>query len=178
MLPPNDLLAESFATRIVPDADITQLKATFDAAGKIQILPTQMTWVIGNIPEYNRLEMFAQSLRTPLPSPEAGSLRQTLISDASDSTVSTTIEEWIREQKRDPLYENALAALPGTAFHHGLYLYAPNNAPPRILVPPQTREALIRFTHEQMFHLGEAKSSKGYCAANGGPKFGVILVKS
>jgi hypothetical protein len=156
ILVPNDLLAESFAVRIFPDADTTRLKAAFDAAGKIQILSTQMTWIIGNIPEYNRLKMFAQSLRTPAPITGSKST-PTNNSDNFDSPVPTTLEEWIREQKRDPLYENAVAALPGTAFRHGLYLYAPDNAPPRILVPPQTREGLIRFTHEQMYHLGEAK---------------------
>jgi hypothetical protein len=156
ILIPNDLLTEAFAVRIFPGADTIQLKAAFDAAGKIQILSTQMTWVIGNIPEYNRLEMFAQSLRTL--APITGSrIIPTCDSDTFDSPVPTTLEEWIREQKRDPLYENALAAMPDTAFRYGLYLYAPDGAAPRILVPPQTREALVRFTHEQMFHLGEAK---------------------
>jgi hypothetical protein len=67
VLLPNDLLAESFGPRIFPDADPAILKAKFQGAGKLQILVTQMTWVFGNIPEYKRIEMFTQTLRTPAP---------------------------------------------------------------------------------------------------------------
>ncbi len=67
------------------------------------------------------------------------------------------IEDWIKEQNRDAAFRDSIASLPGTACRQGLYLHAPDNTHPRIIVPPQTREALIRFTHEQMFHLGETK---------------------
>ncbi len=43
------------------------------------------------------------------------------------------------------------------ACRNGLYLYAPDNQPPRILVPEGAQEPLIRFTHARMFHLGHAK---------------------
>ncbi len=52
ILLPNDLLASSYSERIFPNADTAALKAKFQGAGKLQILVTQMTWVIGNVPEY------------------------------------------------------------------------------------------------------------------------------
>jgi hypothetical protein len=146
---------------VYPDADPAALRLRFNAAGKVQILTTQMTWVIGNIPEFDRIEMFSQTLRTPLSGiePHEGS-------STFDSPIPTTIEEWIKEQNRDAVFRGTLATIPEVANRNGLYLYAPDDEPPRILVPPQTRESLVRFTHEQMFHLGQAKVSerlhKGY----------------
>ena len=34
------------------------IKLRFQEAGKLQILVTQMTWVIGNAPTYKAIEMF------------------------------------------------------------------------------------------------------------------------
>jgi hypothetical protein len=96
ILIPNDLLAETYASRIYPEADTTLLETRFEAAGKIQILSTQMTWVIGNVPEYNRIEMFTQSLRTA--APLTG--RPNPVIDATETFTSpmpTTLEEWITE---------------------------------------------------------------------------------
>ncbi len=67
VLVPNDLLASAFSNRIYLGANPTALKEKFQVAGKLQILATQMTWVIGNVPEYRALEMFSQVLRTPAP---------------------------------------------------------------------------------------------------------------
>jgi hypothetical protein len=67
VLVPNDLLSMTFAAQIYPGADIVRLKAQFQTAGKIQILVTQMTWVIGNVPQYRVVEMFSQSLLTAAP---------------------------------------------------------------------------------------------------------------
>ncbi len=152
ILLPNDLLAESFAARVYPHADPAALQRRFNAAGKIQILTTQMTWVLGNIPEFDRIEMFSQTLCTPMTGLEANQSNSTF-----ESPIPTTIEEWIKEQNRDAVFRGSLAAIPGVANRNDLYLYAPDDEAPRILVPPQTREALARFTHEQMFHLGQAK---------------------
>ncbi len=44
VLVPNDLLSESFASKIFPGADTTEIKRRFVVAGKLQILVTQMTW--------------------------------------------------------------------------------------------------------------------------------------
>jgi hypothetical protein len=43
ILIPNDLLSESFADKIYPEANAAAIKARFLAAGKLQILVTQMT---------------------------------------------------------------------------------------------------------------------------------------
>jgi hypothetical protein len=67
VLVPNDLLQAAFSDRIYPEADVPVLKAKFLEAGKLQILATQMTWVIGNIAECRSIEIFPQSLRTPAP---------------------------------------------------------------------------------------------------------------
>jgi hypothetical protein len=62
VLVPNDLLFTTFSAGIYPGADIVRLKSQFQASGKLQMLVTQMTWVIGNISEYRVVEMFSQSL--------------------------------------------------------------------------------------------------------------------
>jgi hypothetical protein len=69
----------------------------------------------------------------------------------------TTLEEWITEQQRDEVFKHSLSTMSTVSCRNGLYLFAPDDAPPRIFVPLQTREPLIRFVREQMFHLGHAK---------------------
>ena len=157
ILVPNDLLSESFADKIYPEANVAAIKARFLAAGKLQILVTQMTWILGNIPACTKIEMFSQTLSTA--APITG-----IITDANQSSDNTfdepvpiTIEDWMIEQRRDPAFLIDLETIPNIACRDGLYLHAPDGQPPRIVVPPQTQEALIRFTHERMFHLGHAK---------------------
>jgi hypothetical protein len=157
ILIPNDLLSESFAEKIYPDADVAAIKARFLVAGKLQILVTQMTWVMGNIPTCTAIEMFSQILTTA--APITG-----IVNDASHSSDTTfdepvpiTVEDWMIEHRRDPAFLKDLETIPDIACRDGLYLHAPDARPPRITVPPQTQEALIRFTHEKMFHLGQAK---------------------
>ena len=108
ILLPNDLLAKSFAARIFPDADPARLRIAFNAARKIQILSTQMTWVVGNVPEYGRIEMFSQRLRTA--APITGQL--SLDSNTFDSPVPTVIEDWIKEQGCDIAFRDSIASLP------------------------------------------------------------------
>jgi hypothetical protein len=122
----------------------------------LQILVTQMTWVIGNVPSYKAIEMFNQTLRTSAPITGDETVSSVAVG-TFDEPVPTTVEEWIAEQQRDPEFLRTLDSIPEAASREGLYLYAPNGIPPRILVPPQTRESLIRFTHARMFHLGQAK---------------------
>ncbi len=115
-----------------------------------------MTWVIGNVPTYKAIEMFSQQLRTEAPitgmvAPDPDS------SNTFDEPIPTSVEEWILEQQRDPAFLKSLENLPYVACRDGLYLYSPDKVSPRILVPPQPREALVRFTHHRMFHLGHAK---------------------
>jgi hypothetical protein len=154
VLVPNDLLQAAFSERIYPGANAESLKAKFLAAGKLQMLATQMTWVFGNIPEYRTIEMFPQALQTA--APITGDLTTT---DATsfEEPVPTTMEEWISDQNRDLQFLNQFSSLEGIACRQGLYLYAPDGIAPRILVPPATRAPLIRFTHQRMFHLGHAK---------------------
>ncbi len=44
-----------------------EIAANFAESGKITILATQMTWVIGNLADCHPLEIFANTLRTPAP---------------------------------------------------------------------------------------------------------------
>jgi hypothetical protein len=78
ILMPNDLLAESFAEGIYPDANPTQLRLRFNQSGKTQILATQMTWVVGNVPEYVRIECSPRVSERPRPSLEDPHWTQTL----------------------------------------------------------------------------------------------------
>ena len=151
ILVPNDLLSMTFSARIYPGADTIRLKTQFHTAGKLQILATQMTWVIGNIPEYRIVEMFSQSLLTAAP------ITGDIITTTFEDPVPTVVEEWISEQNQDTEFLSSIGDLPGVACRQGLYLFAPDDKPPRIFVPPKTREPLVRFTHQQMFHLGPAK---------------------
>ncbi len=161
VLVPNNLLSESFADKIYPEANAAAIKLRFQAAGKLQILVTQMTWVVGNIPQYTAIKIFTQTLRTIVPI--TGPAAQDPPDQSSDATntfdepVPTLVEDWIAEQTSNADFLKSLEALPDIACRDGLYLYAPDHHPPRILVPPQTREPLIRFTHARMFHLGQAK---------------------
>jgi hypothetical protein len=155
VLVPNDLLQAAFSDRIYPGGDAPGLRTKFLAAGKIQILATQMTWVFGNIEQCRLLEMFTQSLTTA--APITGDPPAPLESATFEEPVPTTVEEWISEQHKDLQFLNQFSDLDGIACRQGRYLYAPDDTAPRILVPPLTREPLVRFTHQRMFHLGHAK---------------------
>jgi hypothetical protein len=180
ILLPNDLLASSYSERIFPNADTAALKAKFQGADKLQILVTQMTWVIGNVPEYKLIEMFTQTLRTPAPGiPAAAPLpnadllpRETAGADSFVEPVPLTVEDWIDEQSRHSSFVDQMLASPDVALREGLYLYAPDGIPPRIFVPPHTTTAFIRFTHARMYHLGHAKVSERLLRSYYWPRFG------
>jgi hypothetical protein len=74
-----------------------------------------------------------------------------------DDPVPTTVLDWIHEQSKDPDFLASLGSLESVACRNGLYLHAPDNCFPRIFVPPNAREPLIRATHVRMFHLGYAQ---------------------
>jgi hypothetical protein len=158
VLVPNDLLSETFSDRIYPGADPIILKALFQAACKLQMLITQMTWVFGNVPAYKAIEMFSQGLRTAAPITGAPAPVSTFHEEQTfDDPVPTTVEEWIQEQSKDPNFLASLGSIESVACRNGLYLHAPDNCSPRIFVPPNVREPLIRATHSRMFHLGYTK---------------------
>ena len=138
ILVPNDLLSESFADKIYPEANAAAIKLRFQEAGKLQLLVTQMTWVIGNVPTYKAIEMFSQQLRTEAPITGTG-VPNFESSGTFDEPVPTSVEEWIVEQQRDPEFLKSLDDLPHVACRDGLYLHATDNASLRIRVTPQTR---------------------------------------
>jgi hypothetical protein len=118
-------------------ADLKQLvlKQRFEAAGKLTILSTQLTWVIGNLSESCRIEMFAGTLatRAPItgddPSEEPG--------DTFDVAVPRTMEEWLEAQIGDEGFESTIAGYDSKAIarRDGVWVYAPEGAMPRIIVP-------------------------------------------
>ena len=71
--------------------------------------------------------------------------------------VPATLEDWISAQNNDANFATFFKSLPGAAVRSGLHIFAPDDAPPKILVPESKRELLVRRTHEAMFHLGSAK---------------------
>ncbi len=120
VLVPNNLLAATFSDRIYPGADSTILKALFQAAGKLQMLITQMTWVIGNVPAYKAIEMFTQTLRTAAPITGTLAPASTLDEEQTfDEPIPTTVEEWIQEQGRDPDFLASLGSLENVALSTG-----------------------------------------------------------
>jgi hypothetical protein len=125
-------------------------KKAFAACGTITCLQSQMMWVIGNVPTLDYPEMFVAQLVTPAPLLEA--FDAVLLVD-----VPCTLEDWIQAQQDDPDFASFVDKLPGAAVRADLHVYAPDDAPPKMLVPASKRESLIRRTHEAMFHLGHAK---------------------
>jgi hypothetical protein len=113
VLVPNDLLQAAFSDRIYPGANVEDLKSKFLAAGKLQILSTQMTWSFGNIGKCHVIEMFPQVLMTA--APITGDPAPPLESSTFDEPVPTTVEEWISEQNKDPQFLAQLSSLEGKA---------------------------------------------------------------
>jgi hypothetical protein len=128
VLVPNDLLSESFADKIYPEANAAAIKLRFQAAGKLQILVTQMTWVVGNIPQYTAIEMFTQTLRTIAPltgiAPHETPNQSSSITDTFNEPVPMLVEEWISEQTSNSDFLKSLEALADIACRDSLYLYA------------------------------------------------------
>ena len=154
VLVPVDLLTQTYAPGIFAEAPHSKLLDLFTRSGKITILASQMTWVIGNIAGCCPVETFASAPSTPIPSPGSSS-------DADTFTDATpqTIEGWIDAQTSDPDFTTFIAGLEHVAVRDNLHLHAPPNEIPKILVPPSVREPLIRSVHVRMFHLGPAKVS-------------------
>ena len=73
------------------------------------------------------------------------------------SPPSKNLEDWIQAQNPDPDFADLVTSLPGAAIRNQLYIYAPDDREPKILVPPTVREPLVRTTHVVMCHLGSAK---------------------
>jgi hypothetical protein len=154
---PVDLLSQTYKPNLYPDAPSVQIEALFQKAGKITLLSTQMTWIIGNIADCTPIETFALAAVTPAPSPHFHSAAPADVTETFADQVPQTIEDWCTAQQEDPSFAPFVADLPAAAVRDGLYIHAPDNTSPLILVPSSTREPLVRLTHRKMFHLGSSK---------------------
>jgi hypothetical protein len=152
VLMPVDLVSQAWNATLFgkEGPNCKDVRKAFKKTGTLTYLETQLLWVIGNIPEVNYPEMYASALRTPAP-----------LLEAFDSVVlvdvPATLEDWISAQNNDADFAAFFKSLPGAAVRSGLHIFAPDDSPPKILVPESKRELLVRRTHEAMFHLGSAK---------------------
>ena len=128
ILIPVDLLDQVYAINLYEDAPHVLIRERFEVAGKITILATQMTWVIGNILNCSPVEIFATTLQTRVPIP--GSSTQDFV-----VSVPETIEDWIEVQEKDPDFEEFSRSLEHSAVRNDLHILAKPNRPPLILVP-------------------------------------------
>jgi hypothetical protein len=145
-----DLLDQAYSVDLYPDSPYLLIRERFQLAGKLTILATQMTWVIGNIPNCSPVETFSSTLTTDVPLPGSSTL-------TFEENVPETIEDWIEFQENDPSFAEFSSNLENSANRNGLHILALPNRPPLILVPHIAREPLIRATHVKMFHLGSDK---------------------
>ncbi len=76
LLMPVDLLAMAYAPNVFQRSPHNDLADRFAKAGKVTMLATQMTWVLGNMHDCQPIEIFDSSLRTPAPVTGFGYLRQ------------------------------------------------------------------------------------------------------
>ncbi len=163
LLIPVDLLDVARKPNIFPDAPHQDLALRFEAAGKLTILEPQMTWVFGNLPSCRPMETFALRLRTPAPitgsaHPAPGAPTDRPLSDEDvEGTVPRTIEAWVQAQQSCPDFVDLREGMDMTAVRHDLWIHAPPEPPPTIIVPKACQERLIKNVHERMFHLGHAK---------------------
>ncbi len=141
ILVPVDLLSFASAPNIFPNAPHVQIAAKFAKAGKITILATQMTWVVGNLADCTPIETFANALRTPAP------ITGTEQAEDVEGSVPRTIESWIQAQATDATFDSLLQTMEDKALKNELWIYAPPAVPPTIIVPPSCQELLIRDTH-------------------------------
>jgi hypothetical protein len=174
---PVDLLTMAYAPNVFKDSPHQNIAERFHAAGKLTILATQMVWVLGNIEDCRPIEVFASSLRTPAPvtgfgyrvqqfetepveSSSGQETRAILTDDDLDDvegTVPRTLEAWMRAQKLDLAFDEFVQTVDNSALRHGLWIRAPPDRTPTIIVPMHCREMLIRDTHARMHHLHHAK---------------------
>jgi hypothetical protein len=168
LLIPVDLLAVAYAPNLYKQSPHEDIQARFAKAGKVTILATQMTWVIGNLEDCNPIEIFSSMLRTPAPVtgfgehrlPEGGVERTALATDVLDEvegTVPRTLEAWVRAQKLDAGFDDLLKTVEDCALRNELWIQALPGRTPTIVVPSSCQELLIRDTHARLHHLNHAK---------------------
>jgi hypothetical protein len=146
LLIPVDLLAVSYTPNLYKLSPHEEIEARFAKAGKVTILVTQMTWVIGNLEDCHPIEIFSSTLRTPAPVigfeerrlPDGGIERAILDDDVLDEvegTVPRTLEAWVRAQKLDTSFEDLLKTMEDCALRNELWIQASPGRTPTIVVP-------------------------------------------
>ncbi len=68
-----------------------------------------------------------------------------------------TVEAWMRAQRDDPDFPQRLEDIEWKASRQDLWVHAPPEQAPTIIVPFTCQKLLIRDTHDRMFHLNQAK---------------------
>jgi hypothetical protein len=138
ILVPVELLALASALHVFRQAPHADIAARFAKAGKITILVTQMTWVLGNLDDCTPVEMFAASLRTPAPvtgfghaaqpNPNGNGSTRAILSPADldevEGTVPRTLESWVRAQKTDNNFDDLLQQVEDKSLRNKLWLHA------------------------------------------------------
>jgi hypothetical protein len=168
LLMPVDLLAMAAAPNLYRQSPHVEIAARFANTGKITILATQMTWVIGNLEDCHPVETFSSTLRTPAPVTGFGERRlldggveRSILDDETldevEGTVPRTLEAWVRAQGLDEGFVDLLERVEDKALQNGLWIQALPSRAPTIIVPRSCQEMLIRDTHARMHHLGRAK---------------------
>jgi hypothetical protein len=175
---PVDLLDVVRRPNIFPNSPQEELARALERAGKLLILQSQMTWVLGNLPGCHPTEIFAARLRTR--SPVVGPvLPQPVATDQSDDPrmgiddqrmgtddqrmgtaegqLPRTLEEWASAQQDDSEFAEMLEAVEDKALKQDLWICAPAISNPTIIVPPSCQKLLVRDTHQRMFHLSSPK---------------------
>jgi transposase InsO family protein len=148
---------------IFPEAPHVEIARKLSAAGKLVILQSQMTWILGNFPACRPIEVFASQLKTPAPitgfqRPMPGA-QGPVVDDVEfvEGTVPRTLEAWIHAQKSDQDFAALLGDVEDKALKQELWIRATPHDNPTIIVPRSYQEILVRDTHHRMFHLAHAK---------------------
>jgi transposase InsO family protein len=134
-----------------------------EEASQLLMLQSQMTWVLGNLPERLPTEIFALQLRTPAPitgysAPAPGRTGDLADeSDEAEGTLPRTLEAWIRAQKGDENFDELLEGMKDKVSKDELWINASDGHSPTIIVPRSCQELLVRDTHQRMYHLAHAK---------------------
>ncbi len=107
-----DLLTIAYSPKLYPGSPHQLIAEKFQAAGKVIILQTQMTWIFGNMADCTPMETFANSLRTPAPvtgfSVDGGvhaAIADENVADEVDGAPPRTLEAWIAAQSREPAFD-------------------------------------------------------------------------
>jgi hypothetical protein len=155
---PVDLLSMAAAPNLFRNSPHEEIDAKFKEAGKITILVTQMTWVIGNLQDCHPIEIFANSLRTPAPVTAfgdrllpGGELQRAIMDDdvldEVEGTLPRTLEAWVRVQGLDEAFPDLVKDVENSALMNGLWIQALPGRTPTIIVPRSYQELLVRDPH-------------------------------